>query len=49
VQLPVVRPRGSRDSQGELCLEMLTCGAHSVLLRVTPSIPGTLDGALNEL
>jgi hypothetical protein len=38
-KLPVVGPRGVRDSHRDLRLEMLASGSHCVLLRAAPPIP----------
>ena len=48
-QLPVVGPRGVRDSHRDLRLEMLAGGSDRVLMCVTPAIPSALDRAIDEL
>ena len=48
-QLPVVGPRGTRDSHRCVRLEVLSGATRGVVLGVTPTVPCSLDRAVDEL
>ena len=48
-QLPVVGPRGTRDGHRYVRLEVLSGATRGVVLGVAPTIPCSLDRAVDEL
>src|SRR2546423_2695604 len=48
-KLPVIRPGGPFYRDREVRFEVFTRRANRMVLRITPTIPGSLDGAIDEV